>query len=165
MIQKFRKKSAIIEAIRYTGNNGLEIEKWSNNMVLQSPVIEQSEDNPTGAYVQIKTIDTKDSWAIAIVGDWVVKGIKGEFYPCKNDIFMELHERVIEESTEEEPDSMLPECIEFARSQRKITRSMLQRKFRLGYIRAGRIMMQIELSGILDLKHIGNPDKERKVIA
>jgi hypothetical protein len=92
MVQKFRKKPAIIEAIRYTVNNGRELFQWSSGAVIDSPVLEPSEDNPTGDYVQIKTIDTKDSFATAVVGDWVVKGIKGEFYPCKDDIFMELHE-------------------------------------------------------------------------
>lgn len=92
MVQKFRKKPAVIEAIRYTGNNGMEIEKWSNRMIIQSPVLEPSKENPTGEYVQIKTIDTNSSWATAIVGDWVLKGIRDEFYPCKDNIFMELHE-------------------------------------------------------------------------
>jgi len=92
MVQKFRKKPAIIEAVRYTGNNGRELHQWSNGAVVDSPVLEPSEHNPTGDYVQIKTIDTKDSYATAIVGDWVCKGIKGEFYPCKNEIFMELYE-------------------------------------------------------------------------
>lgn len=27
-------------------------------------------------------------------GDWVIKGVKGEFYPCKPDIFEQTHERV-----------------------------------------------------------------------
>ena len=94
MIQKFKRKPAIIEAIQYTGNNGRELSEWSDERVIESPVVEPSDDNPTGAYVQIKTIDTDNSWATAGVGDWICKGIKGEFYPCKSQIFMGLYEPV-----------------------------------------------------------------------
>ena len=88
----FKKKPIVIEAIQYTGNNGRELGQWSNGAVIQSPVLEPSDDYPNGAYVQIKTIDTDDSWATAIIGDWICKGIKGEFYPCKNNIFQETYE-------------------------------------------------------------------------
>lgn len=91
---KFRRKPAIIEAIQYTGNNGRELNEWSNGAVIQSPVLEPSADYPEGSYVQIKTIDTDYSWAAAIIGDWVCRGIKGEYYPCKNSIFEELYEPI-----------------------------------------------------------------------
>jgi len=62
-----------------------------------------------------------------------------------------------------EADEMLKDCLDYAKSEGKISRSLLQRNFRLGYFRAGRIMAQIEAEGILDKEHEGNSDKERKV--
>jgi hypothetical protein len=33
---------------------------------------------------------------IASVGDWIIKGVKGEFYPCKPDIFENTYEEVFD---------------------------------------------------------------------
>ena len=39
-------------------------------------------------------IDTKEGGHIVCPGDWIIKGVKGEFYPIKNDIFLETYEKV-----------------------------------------------------------------------
>lgn len=88
---KYRKKPVVIEAIQYTGKNNFKIEDWSDNRVYVSPVLEPSKDNPTGNYLQIETLE---GVMTAIVGDWIIKGIKGEFYPCKPDIFEATYEKV-----------------------------------------------------------------------
>lgn len=88
---KYRKKPVVIDAIQYTGNNDYEISKWSNNLVYSSPVLEPTENNPSGSYLQIKTLE---GVMTAIVGDWIIKGVNGEFYPCKPDIFEKTYERV-----------------------------------------------------------------------
>jgi len=90
---KFRKKPVVIEAIQYNGNNGFELSKWSNNVIIESPVLEPTEDNKSGEYVQIKTLE---GIMIGIVGDWIIKGINGEFYPCKPDIFEKTYEPINE---------------------------------------------------------------------
>ena len=92
MIQKFKKKPVEIEAIQYTGKNDFEIGKWSNGLVYPSPVLEPTENNPSGSYLQIKTLE---GVMTAIVGDWIIKGVKGEFYPCKNIIFLMSYDVVI----------------------------------------------------------------------
>lgn len=85
---KFRKKPVVIEAIQYTGNNGLEINMFAP-VAIQSPVLEPTDDNPTGAYIQIQTLE---GCMIGRVDDWVIKGVNGEFYPCKPDIFAKTYE-------------------------------------------------------------------------
>jgi len=90
---KYRKKPVVIDTIQYTGNNGWQIQNWSNRKVIESPVLEPTKDNPTGAYLQIATLE---GCMTAIVGDWIIKGIKGEFYPCKPDIFEATYEPVEE---------------------------------------------------------------------
>lgn len=84
MVKRYRKKPVVIEAVRYTGNNGSELKRWSDNNVLESPVLEPDKDNPTGAYVQVKVLE---GTMIGLVGDYIIKGVAGEFYPCKPDIF------------------------------------------------------------------------------
>lgn len=85
----YRKKPVVIEAIQYTGN-GFEINQWSKGVVVESPVLEPSKENPTGEYLQIHTLE---GTMIGIVGDYIIKGIKGEFYPCKPDIFEQTYEK------------------------------------------------------------------------
>jgi hypothetical protein len=92
-MSKFRKKPIVIEAMEYTGNNGHDICQWSNDVVVESPVLEPTEDNPTGRYLQIKTLE---GIMTAIVGDSVIRGIRGEFYPCKDEIFTMTYEPVEE---------------------------------------------------------------------
>ena len=72
---KFRKKPIVIEAIQYTGHNAMEILAWS-----KWPEI--SEEFTGGL-----DIPTLEGTMRADVGDWVIRGVKGEFYPCKPDIF------------------------------------------------------------------------------
>lgn len=96
MIKRYQKKPVVIEAIVYTGHNGHELRQWSNGAVIQSPVCEPTEDNPTGAYLQIKTLeDFKDTYHVASVGDYIIKGVKGEFYACKPDIFHMTYEDAV----------------------------------------------------------------------
>jgi uncharacterized protein affecting Mg2+/Co2+ transport len=96
MIQKFKKKPVEIEAIQYTGKNDFDIGKWSSGVVYSSPVLEPNESNPSGSYLQIKTLE---GIMTAIVGDWIIKGIKGEFYPCKNDILLMTYDVVDTQSS------------------------------------------------------------------
>ena len=44
-------------------------------------------------------IKTLEGIMTANIGDWIIKGINGEFYPCKNDIFQKTYEEVMNEET------------------------------------------------------------------
>lgn len=80
---EYRKKPVVIEAVKYTGKNNV-------NDVL----------NFIGerrlAYLDGETlnIETLEGVMKADVGDYIIKGIKGEFYPCKPDIFEATYEKV-----------------------------------------------------------------------
>ena len=83
MIKKFRKKPIVIEAIQWDGNNHDEIFKWSSQVYwFNSDYLE---------------VDTKEGRIKASINDWIIKGIKGEFYPCKPDIFEKTYEDISEE--------------------------------------------------------------------
>lgn len=84
MIQKFRKKPVVIEAVRWDGtaNNLVEIVSFTNGTA-RLP-IETAK----------LTIPTLEGDHIADVGDFIIKGVAGEFYPCKPDIFEKTYEPV-----------------------------------------------------------------------
>lgn len=75
---KFRKKPVIIDAVQFTGSN------WSD-MELFIPSGKYTND---GGF-QILTLEGNH---LVSVGDWVIRGVKGEFYPCKPDIFEMTYE-------------------------------------------------------------------------
>lgn len=81
---KYRKKPVVIEAIQWTGENIDEIKVFTNYefMFLSAD----------GTF-DIFTLEGKMK---AIIGDWIIKGINGEFYPCKPDIFNKTYEVVSE---------------------------------------------------------------------
>lgn len=84
---RFRKKPVVIEAVQWTGKNLDEIRSFSG--------VKASIYGPgPGTDDDILLIDTLEGQTQASVGDWIIKGIKGEFYPCKPDIFSATYESV-----------------------------------------------------------------------
>lgn len=86
---KFRKKPVVIDAIQYDGRNGEMLCQWSDGVVVESPVLEPSACNPGGSYVQIKTME---GTMVGNVMDWIIRGVQGEYYPCKPDVFSATYE-------------------------------------------------------------------------
>ena len=81
---KFRKKPVVIEAIQFTD----ETRDRCNNFVRCNSVALIEDGKPA---LQIQTLE---GVMIARLGDWIIKGVKGEFYPIKPDIFAETYEPV-----------------------------------------------------------------------
>ena len=85
---KFRKKPVVIEAMRFTGGNVFEISRWAHEGLRpQSNSIIR--ENMVGL-----DIVTLEGTMFASPGDWIIRGVKGEFYPCKSDIFEATYEAV-----------------------------------------------------------------------
>lgn len=80
---KYRKKPVVIEAIQWTGNNWNEIFSFIGDVF-------KSQNNMDGT-IEINTLEGN---MVANIGDWIIKGVKGEFYPCKPDIFEQTYEKV-----------------------------------------------------------------------
>ena len=89
---KYRKKPVIIEAIQFEDNSDriIEIHEFMGGDTIR--VNYEDKDNP---YLKIETLE---GIMKASVGDYIIKGINGEFYPCKPDIFEKTYERVIDEA-------------------------------------------------------------------
>ena len=87
---KFVKKPIPIEAVQWTGSNRAEIANFCN----QARFIYHDtawEAGVAGVVVQL-VIHTLEGDMTAKQGDWIIKGIHGEFYPCAKDIFEESYE-------------------------------------------------------------------------
>ena len=82
---KFRKKPVIIEAHQLTVFNLEELEQWCGGSIkgLRLPAKER--------VIRIQTLEGEME---AKIGDWIIRGVKGEFYPCKPDIFEATYEKV-----------------------------------------------------------------------
>lgn len=88
---KFRKKPIVIEAVQFKGKNVEEIEKFTNGKAMGFP-----------NYIMIKTLKGDIS---GNKGDWIIKGVNGEFYPIKDYIFTEIYERVTEFNGKEQEEN------------------------------------------------------------
>lgn len=87
-MKKFRKKPVEIEAIQFIDKNILEIVNWiteTHSIGFEN----DSNENITGLIIPTLEGDMKAS-----IGDYIIKGVKGEFYPCKPDIFEQTYELV-----------------------------------------------------------------------
>lgn len=80
---QYRKRPVVIEARQYTGKNGTALLGWIGGVELEEDFL--------GSFIEIKTLE---GTMRADKGDWIIKGVKGEFYPCKPDIFEATYEPV-----------------------------------------------------------------------
>ena len=72
---KYRKKPVVIEAMQYTGNNYDKVCDFVGKKL------------DIKGYGVSLIIETLEGNHIASIGDYIIKGVQGEFYPCKPDIF------------------------------------------------------------------------------
>lgn len=83
---KYRKKPVVIEAVQFTGEESLE---EAANFMAPTPLRYRPSDEKL-------IIDTLEGEHLASAGDWIIKGVVGEFYPCKPDVFELTYEKVEE---------------------------------------------------------------------
>jgi len=89
---KYRKKPVVIEAVQFTGSNPDEIRAFCGDKVIINYDDSRWEIG-VGAPIAIITIPTLEGTMAVSAGDFVIKGIQGEFYPCKPDIFEQTYEK------------------------------------------------------------------------
>jgi hypothetical protein len=87
---KFRKKPVVIEAKQLTGQSLPEIIQWAH---AGRPPETDAIIVPERGGASVRTLEGR---LHAVWGDWIIKGIKGEFYPCMPDIFEATYEPVHE---------------------------------------------------------------------
>ena len=95
---KYRKKPVVIEAMKWDGHNSEEICNWCKDAY--HPVLDTARKS-SDLY-----IDTLEGQHLAAVGDMIIKGVKGEFYPCKPGIFAATYDKV-----EDDPPMNIPKDV------------------------------------------------------
>lgn len=82
---KYRKKPVVIEAVEWTGNNPIQIACFCGKY---------AEFDDRKELLLITLENTKENKFEVSKGDFIIKGVKGEFYACKPDIFEATYEKV-----------------------------------------------------------------------
>lgn len=87
---RYRKKPVVIDAFRWTGGpDQTEDPEWIVEAIREGIVWFYTEER--GTFMQIKTLEGVMQ---ANPGDYIIRGIKNELYPCKPDIFEHTYEKV-----------------------------------------------------------------------
>jgi hypothetical protein len=84
-MRRFKKKPIVIEAVQFTGHS------VSNFEEIEAFVGGDLGKDEKGGMV----IATLEGALHISSGDWIIKGVRGEFYPCKPDIFVATYEEVL----------------------------------------------------------------------
>ena len=84
---KYRKRPVVVEAIQWTGKNYKDIQAFAGIKIVH--YFQEAE---------VLMVRTLEGDMFASRGDYIVKGIRGEFYPCKPDVFQETYEEAEETS-------------------------------------------------------------------
>lgn len=89
-VKKFRKKPVVIEAMQFDGSDesAHEIQDWAESCCSFNDLVKavacKGED--------FMLVHTLEGTMRAQPGDWIIRGVQGEFYPCKPDIFAATYE-------------------------------------------------------------------------
>jgi len=81
MVARYRKRPVIVEALQWTGQNTIELAIFLRGVAWQF--------THDGIHV-----DTLEGTMLAKETDWIVKGVLGEFYPCKDAAFLLTYEEI-----------------------------------------------------------------------
>ena len=93
MFQKYRKKPVVISAVQVTETNGRAIVDIINNSDGSCYLYQQGQ-----SFLPTVRINTLEGVMEGRVGDYIIRGIAGEFYPCKASIFQLTYEVVDDQS-------------------------------------------------------------------
>ena len=83
-VKKYKKKPVVISAIELTSENHTDSMEFCKDLYFNE------DDGHINSYV-VKTLEGDMTGNI---GDFLIKGVNGEFYPCKPDIFVKTYEEV-----------------------------------------------------------------------
>ena len=93
-MKKYRKKPVVIEAVQLRWDTWDEMCEFAN--------VGRLEDNRPSGIKGLPNnaiglnIPTLEGLMVANENDWIIKGVNGEFYPIKNDIFLKTYEKVVD---------------------------------------------------------------------
>lgn len=90
---KFRKKPVVIDAVQWVGGDMSVLDSFCGKNWTRADVVEMSYEDEE----QVVLWNTAENqWLHCPQGHWIIRGVHGEFYPCKPDIFAATYELVEE---------------------------------------------------------------------
>lgn len=87
--QQYRKKPVVIEAFQL-------IDDLRNHIAVSTWIRDNGGVSHIPAFDDGLIIETLEGNMLALTGDYIIKGVNGEFYPCKPDIFVKTYDAVQE---------------------------------------------------------------------
>lgn len=90
---RYRKKPVEIEAFRFNADSERTAPKWFAEAVTDETVWIDRSMQDGHAKVYGCTIKTLEGKMHAKIGDYIIRGVNGELYPCKSDIFQKTYEK------------------------------------------------------------------------
>ncbi|MEU8334834.1 hypothetical protein [Micromonospora tulbaghiae] len=94
-MSKFRKKPVEIDAVQWTSaSDAFSLVDWADGSVEYDEYTSGPSDPETGDDWGRLSVNTLEGEHVATPGDWLIKGVQGEFYFCKPDVFEATYERV-----------------------------------------------------------------------
>ncbi len=86
VVSKYKKKPVVVEAVQYVGVNKSELLKWVNGSGYLF-----SSDRHSESSLFLKTLEGPLKVSLY---DYIIRGVEGEFYPCKPNIFTQTYDKV-----------------------------------------------------------------------
>lgn len=89
---QFRKKPVVVTAVQWTGDNEAELIEFTGKRFHEVPPEDRLDDpDVTGSVFDV----LHSTWVGVLAGQWVICGVKGEFYPIDEAVLAETYERLI----------------------------------------------------------------------
>lgn len=90
---RFRKKPVVIDALQFDGYNSDQIITFMGGERVAEAEVKMLSGPGRGMH-EVLVIHTIEGGMTASPGDWVIRGVRGEYYPCKPDVFDQTYEPV-----------------------------------------------------------------------
>jgi hypothetical protein len=88
----FRKRPVEVQAVQWTGGNAEELMDFAGSAFDAFEPGWRCGDDPEATAQVFDGLHS--TWVLVYTGDWIIKGVRREFYPCRNDVFAETYETV-----------------------------------------------------------------------
>lgn len=106
---KYRKKPIVVDAWQWLGKSAMDAKFFCNQRNL--PQFHTGARNGIAGLI----IPTLEGDMVAQCGDWIIKGVNGEYYPCKPDIFAKTYEKEMGDVFEIRIPNLQPDEVQYAR--------------------------------------------------
>lgn len=94
----FRKKPVVVLAVRWLGGDYEHLNRFCGNNWGRADA--KDEIGPADSESVVVWNMLEKQWLNVPIGDWIIRGVRGEFYPCNPDVFEETYEPALQLSAE-----------------------------------------------------------------